>query len=162
MNEKRSSTDGNAQIPLFAQPPADGVGGRQPRTPPVPRGGGYPETCTVFKFSGKKNATRDPRLDELRRMGLQRVWLEVAETIGVDNFLAMWRVLDVDPACGHAEGYLKITLKHYRSFLRYQRNRFIETLAAAGCTEDEIQVRLRAQLCETVSLRHIKRLAKGG
>lgn len=38
----------------------------------------------------------DPRLNEMREMGLQSVWIEVAEAIGVDAFLKMWWELDVD------------------------------------------------------------------
>lgn len=170
MTKKRSSADGNAQPDLFIsgmvldrQKPCH-VGGRQGRgaTPAV--GGGYLETCTVLKFSArppeaKKN--RDPRMDELERMGLPRVWLDVAEEIGIDPFLSMWRILDADPSMRHKEGFLQINLKLYRSYLRYQRNRYIEALAARGYKPIEIQRELSRQLCESVSLRHISRLAGG-
>lgn len=160
MEEKRSPAAENAQLTLFT----DGVGARHAATPLPTGGGGYPETCTVFEFSArppesKKNG--DPRLDELARMGLQRVWMDVAEEIGVDAFLAVWRILDADPSARHKEGFLQLNLKLYRSYLRYQRNRYIEALAARGLKPLEIQRSLVRQLCESVSLRHISRIAGG-
>lgn len=160
MEEKRNSAGKNAQMPLFEE----GVGARLPPPAPLPGGGGYLETCTVLKFStrppeSKKNA--DPRHDELARMGLQRVWLDVAEEIGVDAFLAVWRILDSDPSARHKEGFLQINLKLYRSYLRFQRNRYIEALAARGLKPLDIQRNLIRQLRESVSLRHISRIAGG-
>lgn len=133
--------------------------------PLPPGGGGYQDVCTVLEFekkppARKKNAAADPRLDELRRMGLPRVWLQVAEAIGVDAFLATWRILDADPATWHNETILRVRLRPYRSYLRYQRNRYIEALTAQGLKPDEIRQRLRKQLGEDVSHRHITRLAK--
>lgn len=164
MMEKRNSERGSAQLHLFDLPPAPGVGGRQKEASPSAAGGGYLETCTPPKFSApeqeKKSAPRDPRLDELRRMGLQRVWLEVAEEIGVDAFMAMWRILDRDPACHHSDGYLKITLKKYRAYLRFLRNRMIETLAGMGFSNTTIIQRIKEQLGEEVSLRHLQRIAQ--
>lgn len=158
MNEKRSPEHENAQPDLFA----DGVGARQAAPPLSPRGGGYQETCTAQEFSTRPprpQKNRDPRLDELQKIGLKRVWLDVAEEIGVDAFLAMWRILDADDSSRHKEGFLQVHLKLYRSFLRYQRNRYIEALAALGYKPVEIQRSLARQLREPVSLRHISRLA---
>lgn len=159
MEEKRSSEHETAQPDLFE----GGVGARQEATPYPLAGGGYLETCTALKFSARPPETakknRDPRLDELQRIGLKRVWLDVAEEIGVDAFLAMWRILDADDSSRHKEGFLQIHLKLYRSFLRYQRNRYIEALAGQGYKPVEIQKSLARQLREPVSLRHISRLA---
>lgn len=170
MNEKRNSEEKNAQPDLFgdgtplAENAAGGVGARQAARQALGAGGGYPETCTVLKFSARPPETkknRDPRLEELQRIGLKRVWLDVAEEIGVDAFLAMWRILDADDSSRHKEGFLQIHLKLYRSFLRYQRNRYIEALTAQGYKPLEIQRCLMRQLCEPVSLRHISRLSCG-
>lgn len=96
-------------------------------------------------------------------MGLPAVWLRIAETIGVDAFLAMWFILDAEPSFQElAPGEpIRITLRRYSSWLRYQRNRYIEALAAAGLSPREIQVALMKDLCEKVSLRHISRVASG-
>lgn len=161
---KRSSWQENAQLDLFSSQPAHGVGARQ-TLPPLPLGGGgYLETCAVLKFSTRPPAPEkkcDPRMLELEHMGLPRVWLDVAEEIGVDAFLATWRILDAEPSMRHKEGFLQIRLKLYRSFLRYQRNRYIEALAARGMKPAEIQRELSRQLCESVSIRHISRLVGG-
>ena len=160
MEEKRSSKHGRAQHDAIT----GGVGARQGSASLPLEGGGYPETCTVLEFSARppeSEKNRDPRLGELQRIGLKRVWLDVAEEIGVDSFLAMWRILDSDESSRHKEGFLQIHLKLYRSFLRYQRNRYIEALSAQGYKPIEIQHCLSRQLREPVSLRHISRLACG-
>ena len=115
--------------------------------------------CTVLNF--RKNAgqkKRDPRLDELNQMGLQRVWLVIAERIGVDNMLVMWRILDSDPSSIGDDGRLLVPIRSYSTFLRYQRNRYIESLNSLGLKPIEIQKKLKDQLCEQISIRHISRL----
>lgn len=165
MSEKRSQSRENVQLPLLPPLPGQGVGARQ--TPPAhpPGGGGYQDVCTSLNFeknrpNGEIFAPRDPRLDDLQRMGLARVWMQIAEEIGVDAFLKLWRILDADPASWHNETILRVRLRPYRSYLRYQRNRFIESLAAQGMKPPEIQKRVRQQLGEDVSHRHITRLSK--
>lgn len=165
MSEKRTPAAGNAQLPLALDGHQVGVGARQ--TPPAlpPGGGGYLNECSGLNFEKKRHngeifAPRDPRLDDLQRMGLARVWMQIAEEIGVDAFLKLWRILDADPASWHNETILRVRLRPYRSYLRYQRNRFIESLAAQGMKPPEIQKRVRQQLGEDVSHRHITRLSK--
>lgn len=164
-DEKRSSSRESAQLPLALDHPDQGVGARQAPRPTPPGGGGYQDVCTVFEFQKKpptaeKKSTRDPRLDELRHMGLPRVWLQAAEAVGVDAFLKIWRIIDADPSSWHNDTSLRVRLRPYKSYLRYQRNRFIEALTVQGVKADEIKRRLRQQLGEDVSHRHITRLAK--
>lgn len=95
-------------------------------------------------------------------MGLAAPWLRVAEVIGVDAFLAMWRLVDAEPAfAGDGSGMLDLRIRPYRSYLRFQRNRYIETLHAQGKTLEEIRELVRLDLCERISLRHIRRLVSG-
>jgi hypothetical protein len=37
-----------------------------------------------------RRASPDPRIEELQRMGLQRLWLDVAKAIGVDALLKLF------------------------------------------------------------------------
>lgn len=145
-----------------------GVGGRRPG-PRIPGGGGgYLGGCSTPKISRPRlvssSDVRDPRLDELARMGLQRHWLNVAEAIGVDAFLVMWRVLDAEqslwrdpPGAG-----LLIRLRRYESYLRFQRNRYIEALHANGLTSEQIRGSVASNIGENLSERHIDRLCKEG
>ena len=117
------------------------------------------DICTVFKFraaDGQKK--RDPRLDELSSMGLPRTWLQVAEAIGIDAFLQMWRILDADESL-HEDNMVQAHLRPYRSYLRFQRNRYIETLAALRVPCATIREMLKRQLGEEISERHIFNLA---
>lgn len=162
-NEKRNSEHETGNEPAHQAELFDRVGGRQAPPPAPPRGGGYQNVCTVLNFeasAGQKK--RDPRLDELREMGLQRVWVDVAEEIGVDALLKMWRILDRDLSSIGDDGRLLVPLRSYSTFLRYQRNRYIETLDSLGMKPKEIREKLNQQLCEQISLRHISRIINRG
>lgn len=160
-NEKRNSGAGIEQKQGVDQALPQGVGGRQGNPPPPPGGGGYLDTCGFFKFrpaAPGAEKKRDPRLDEMVAMGLPRTWLQVAEAIGVDAFLAMWRILDADESL-HEDNMVKAHLRPYRSYLRFQRNRYIETLAALKVPCATIRDMLKRQLGEEISERHIFNLA---
>ena len=86
MTEKRSGTAGNAH--------AQGVGARQTNPSASAAGGGYLEIYTFSEFgfrpSEKNRAAapeKDPRLQQLREIGLNHIWQEVAGAIGYDNFI---------------------------------------------------------------------------
>jgi hypothetical protein len=158
-NEKRNSADGTDQVDGGVGGLQQGVGGRQANPLPPAGGGGYQDTCGFFKFRpAADQKKRDPRLDELTSMGLPRTWLQVAEAIGVDAFLAMWRILDADDSL-HEDNMIKSHLRPYRSYLRFQRNRYIETLAALKVPCATIRDMLKRQLGEEISERHISNLA---
>jgi hypothetical protein len=94
-------------------------------------------------------------------MGMASVWLRIAAVVGVDAFLATWRILDAEPAFRSDGGDLDIRMRSFRSYLRYQRNRYIEELCSAGMTAKEIQEQVRRHLCERISIRHISRIKSG-
>lgn len=159
MNEKRNSEIKPANSRTHRPDLFDGVGGRQAPSLAPDGGGGYQNICTVLNFEpGAAEKKRDPRLAEFQQMGLQRVWLDVAEEIGVDAMLKMWRILDRDQSSIGDDGRLLVPIRSYSTFLRYQRNRYIESLNNMGMKPREIQEKLNVQLCEKISLRHISRL----
>lgn len=129
------------------------MGGRRERSPLSTEGGGY------LNFCGKKEVPcKDSQLDELRALGLQRLWLSVAAVIGVDNFLAMWRVLcDEVDVRGEMQ---RVYVPRYRTYLRYQRNRVILALAAEGKDPKAIREELKAVMGEVVTHTHITRIIK--
>lgn len=98
-------------------------------------------------------------------MGISDAWLRIAETIGADAFLAFWRIADSEPSfriVGGAieRGYLQMRLRPFKAYHRYQRNRYIEALAASGMSPAAIQEAVALNLCEKISLRHISTLMK--
>lgn len=155
----RSNADEIAHEQSQHHTPHDGVGGRQAHPYRQPGGGGYLETCTVLKprAIGPKK-TRDPRLDELRAMGLHHTWQKVAAAIGVDAFLVMWRILDAEPQFHDPRGNLEVPIRRYRSYQRYQRNQYIRQLHSAGLKNPEIAARLEAQFGERLDQRSIMRI----
>lgn len=158
---KRISEQGTASRCPLTQDMFGGVGGRQAKPRPPAGGGGYQNKCTVLNFDPTAaEKMRDPRLEELREMGLQRIWLEVAEKIGVDAFLAVWRILDSDQTSIENSGRLMVPIRAYSTYMRYQRNRYVESLSEIGLTPPQIRQKLKEQLCEQISIRHISRLVQ--
>lgn len=160
-DEKRNSMQGIDQADAPILPLQQGVGGRQADLPLRPGGGRYQDICTVLSFcvGAGTEKKRDPRLDELYTMGLPRINLQVAEAIGFDAFMKLWRILDADESI-HKDRMIEFPIRPYRSYLRFQRNRYIETLAALGVPSSVIREMLKRQLGEEISERHIFNLSK--
>jgi hypothetical protein len=133
-----------------------GVGARHGLTHSPIGQGGYLDICNADRFS-KKNAPRDDsRLAELREIGLAAHWLDVAASIGVDNFLTMWAILSSCDAVQDEKHYAYVP--RYSVWMRYQRNRVIISMHADGLSANEIHERIRCELNESVSVDHIKRI----
>ena len=177
MTEKRSGEGAQSWTQLALLPPEPGVGARHGQEPGPEGGGGYLNECTPSKtgqrrlkkiaknFSQKPES--DPReaamLDELDAMGLSRTMLRVARTIGFDNFMAMWRILDdAHEAISENDSGIYIRLQRLSAYRRYQRNRFIEAMVRMGMSQPEIARSVKRDLGEEVSDRHIWRLMAGG
>lgn len=129
-------------------PPA-GVGARHGSMPVPPGGGGYLPRCSVFEFRPAGEKKRDPRLDELEAMGIQLVHRQVAEEIGFDAFVAAWRIWDAH--LEHGENMLNVSIRPYRSYLKFQRNRYIESLFGMGMKPCEIRAAVKNNLGEKIS-----------
>lgn len=184
MRHRRSGTAAQTWDQLDMLPGEQGVGGRQAMGHDQPGGGGYLNGCTppeVAKGARKKiskiscfapkaepgTAGVDPReaalLDELDAMGLSRVMLQIAHTIGFDHFMAMWRILDAaHEALADNDSGIYIRLQRLSAYKRFQRNRFIEAMVAMGMSQPEISRAVKRDLGEKVSDRHIWRLMAGG
>ena len=73
----------------------------------------------------------------------------------------MWRILDREEQFHDPRGYLGITLRRYKSFQRFQRNAYIQHLAAAGCSKSEIVERVNKQLGENLHISSIHKILHG-
>lgn len=153
-DEKRSSAHGIDRAGQATGPARAGVGARQGQEPPQPWGGGYQNVCTGQKFGA------DARIDVLRAMKLPALWMRVAESVGVDAFLAMWRAIDADPALSRDTGMIELTIRPYRSFLYAQRNRYIEALGERNLPARTIQTMLEENFGERLTVKHIKRILR--
>ncbi len=152
--EKRSSI---TEMPA-SSPAAHGVGGRHSPASPSPQGGGYQVVYTDSDAAVR--AAADQRMNELREIGLSRVWLDVAEAIGIDAFLDVWQILDRENLGMGAERreLVRLYIPHFSTFLKFQRNRYIQTLAQQGAQAREISALIWHELREKISVRHVARL----
>ena len=144
MSEKRTCKHENAQ-------PSDhttGAGVRHSHDHPPRRGGGYLKNYTIFQPLNQKTNFVDPRLDELRKMGLSAAWQRVASEIGFDNFLKMWRVLDSESKFQDERYGLLMNLRRYSSYLRYQRATYILNCHKKGLNYEQITQKTNVAFCE--------------
>ena len=144
MSEKRTCKHENAQ-------PSDhttGAGVRRSHDHPPRRGGGYLKNYTIFQPLNQKTNFVDPRLDELRKMGLSAAWQRVASEIGFDNFLKMWRVLDSESKFQDERYGLLMNLRRYSSYLRYQRATYILNCHKKGLNYEQTTQKTNVAFCE--------------
>lgn len=139
-----------------------GVGGRQADTHPLSGGGGYQDICIESVFSKKiLKKSEDPRINELREIGLGHKWLQMAEAIGFDNFMTVWSILDEENINngGVTCERIRMWVPAFKRYLRYQRNRYIIARASDNDARPEkIQKEINKLLGEQLSLAHIKRI----
>lgn len=142
------------QLDWVGHDDAQGVGARQPEAHAPGRGGGYLDECTT------PQVWADVKLRELADMGLPRVFLDVASAIGYDNFLTMWRILDSAVELrSDSDSMIELQMRRFRSFQRYQRNRFIEALAPF-LSESEIHAKVTAELGENITRKHLHKILR--
>ncbi len=122
------------------------AGGRQlPFSIPL-QGGGYLDNYSVLELQPRE-PIRDPRLDDLKKMGLHKTWQNIAAAIGMDNFLAMWRMLSEDSQfTATNSGRIKADLRNYSSYKRMVRDRYILCLYDAGYSYREITEKITQSL----------------
>lgn len=165
MPESRSGARARARPGPGGGGQAQGVGGRQGDLFAPEGGGGYLDECNPVELP--QGAVEDTKFRELEEMGLPAVWLEGARLIGYENFVRLWKHLDGAAAGGSLplsdnESMIEVRLRRFASFQRFQRNRFIESLAAMGLGGSEIHAAVKAQLGENLTRNHILRLARRG
>jgi hypothetical protein len=154
------ATGVQASLPGMA---GEGWGLGKDPSPTSPMWGGYPDVCTDFEISDSRDEKkiRDPRLDDLAAMGLRKVLLDIAEEIGVDNYMKMWKIVDSDyESNGHGDSVLKLRMPCYRLYRRYQRNRYAEALFRAGHSVIEVSKKIERYMCEKLHKNHVIRLRK--
>ncbi len=135
-------------------PRRPGVGGRQRPLHPPPRGGGYLNNCNASEV-------RDPRLDDLAAAHMPAALLRIAERIGVDAFLEVWRELDKSEDLPRTDnGMILLRFRPYKSWLTYQRNRYILALHDAGRRPSQIKQALLDSYNIVLTPRHITRIIK--
>ncbi len=139
-----------------------GVGGRQGECQALIEGGGYLDECIISDPSLKKScaAANDLRLDDLRTIGLSHKLMAVADLVGFDLFIQIWKIIDDYSVGSYAplSTPKRIHVPRFTSYLALQRNKYIASLSEEGLTVGEIRTRIKAELCEVLSERHIFRL----
>lgn len=86
----------------------------------------------------------------------------VAETVGFDAWLEVWRRLSAAEFNGWVRrdtgGTRMPMLRSYESYLRFQRNRYIEALAARGMSVSEVARAVARNLHERLDESHVAKI----
>ncbi len=93
-------------------------------------------------------------------MGLPRAWLVVAETVGFDAWLEVWRRISADESLLHVGGQRMPKLRSYEAYLRYQRNRYIEALAGRGMSVAQVARAVARNLREPLDEKHVAKIMR--
>lgn len=161
MSEKRSFGDGFAQGVLFGGDSAAGVGARRGKGRVSGGGGGYLKNCGISNFRIPDVPPPDPRFEELAKIGVGGPWLRLARRVGFDVFLEIWRAISEDEGARHDGARRMPKLREFSAYLRFQRNQYVRSLAAAGMNPQQVRKLVEKNLGERLSIPHIQGLMKG-
>lgn len=116
-----------------------GVGVRQGMRGAPLEGGEYLNSCDDFETSTESDLIK---INDLKKLGLSSIWLEIAEKIGIDQFLVAWEILDrlVDPKDR------RLRIPAIKTLSRHFRNQLISSLKSEGLTDREIAGYIRQNL----------------
>jgi hypothetical protein len=136
------------------------VGGGSAKAPrPAQHGGGYQDICTKtgarIGAPAAPAAAADPRLAELRRVGLPQPWPRVAAVIGFDAFMTLWQALATVDVAGSRD---RVVMPKLSTYMRYQRNQLMRSLAAEGLDLDQIRQHLTTITSDVPTTSHIRRI----
>ena len=96
--------------------------------------------------------------DILKEAGVSDPWLEVAELIGQENFISMWKRLSEDAGRGSP---VRVFLPKFSTYSTRIRNLYIKSMAERGMKSREILNQIKYEQGTVPSLRHIQRIIKG-
>jgi len=105
----------------------------------------------------KQEAAQDERILELRKIGISNWLILLAEEIGYDNMLIVWRRLSYEAG---ENGEHRLRIQRWTSFMRYQRNQLIFSLNGEGKTLKQIRKYLISGLGESPAIEQINRIIK--
>lgn len=132
------------------------VGGRQAQAGRRRRGGGYlnertaPEVRRLWPLAQR---SQDSRMLELEEIGLSSMWMGVAEFLGFDRFMGLWRQLSSDSRALTDDNQILIMLRDFHWYERMQRDLFIRRMAACGYRAADIHLQLRTQFGDRTTSR---------
>jgi len=132
-----------------------GVGARHKGRPAPAGGGGYLDNCSKTETDLVAN---DPRIVELSKIGVSAVLQQVARSIGYDNFMSMWRIVDSNQPTG-SDRSISVSFMRFRAYTKHQRNKMIVTLSEGKIPTREIKQAVLEATGEKLSSRHIRRIS---
>lgn len=150
MKKKRSSVGGMTRKGTTCR----GVGARHRASRQGAGGLGYLDIYTKTESPIQKNRGRDPRILQLKKMGLDWRWIRIAERVGFDTFLQTWVL--ISDMFEDDRAYVRASIPHVKKLLRFQRNILIRRMHANGSDIRTIQAAIQKTYSTSMSLRAIR------
>lgn len=151
-------------------PSQQGVGARHEDALVPQQGGGYLSSCSASgaplgaaaPAAGDQLVERDPRIEELRLMGVRPLWVKVADRVGFEAFIEVWRTLSDNQELLDERN--RITVPTFLTYHWFQRNQVIRSLAGEGLRPSEISERMtrvhKRQVSTAVVRRTLRRMGR--
>jgi len=150
MKGKRSSVGGITTQSVARQR----VGARHKRMDRRAGGVGYLDIYTKLESPIQKNRARDPRIMQLKKMGLDWRWITIAERIGFDSFVETWAL--ISDLFEDDRSYVRASIPHVKKLIRFQRDMLIRQLHADGLKVHAIHNAIQETYHISVSPRTIR------
>jgi len=115
---------------------------------------GYLDVYTKVESSIQKNRARDPRITQLKKMGMDWRWIRIAQQIGFDAFIQTWAL--ISDLFEDERPYVRASIPHVKKLIRYQRNILIRRLDASGHNVRHIQDVIKKTYMISMSHRAIR------
>ena len=93
-------------------------------------------------------------------MRLPADWVMVAETVGFDTFLALWRRISADVSLLHDGGQRMPKLRSYEAWTRRERDRYIMELARQGKNPAEVTRAVARNWREHLDPKHVAKIMR--
>jgi hypothetical protein len=143
------------------------VGGRQPPGTPPSEGGGLPDICSALSSADKpiqKILAENFKfsIEDLRTIGIDGKWLEIARAVGVEKFIEIWAILDREninqPKA--MRDRMRVHVPAFSRCLKFVRNQIIDQATAKGHNANEIHNLLSSLDIEPVTVASVERLIR--
>ncbi len=93
-------------------------------------------------------------------MRLPAAWVMVAETVGFDTFLTLWRRISADASLLHDGGQRMPKLRSYEAWTRRERDRYIIELSRQGKSAAEVARAVARNWREHLDPKHVAKIMR--
>jgi len=115
---------------------------------------GYLDIYKELESPIQKNRARDPRIVQLKKIGMDWRWITIAEQIGFESFIKTWSL--ISDLFEDDRSYVRASIPHVKKLIRFQRDMLIRQLHADGLKVPAIHLAIQRTYSVSISHRTIR------